>query len=229
MKSRRASLGNRPFSSLDKLLERKHVRLPEVHLPKPADRPMTPDEERSLFKAAMADVIPLDCRNRIVGRVSPAPPSVAPDTDHPDAEALRQLKRLVLTGSGFVLADTAEYVEGASGFMPPELFRRLHGGHFSVQAHVDLHGLGVEAAKERFDLFMRRAIRSGKRAVLVVHGRGRCSPGPPILKRNLYDWLTRAPWKRWVMAFTSARSCDGGTGATYVLLRTTPRSNKRSN
>jgi DNA-nicking Smr family endonuclease len=41
----------------------------------------------------------------------------------------------------------------------------------------------------------------------------------PILKRNLVDWLSRGPWARSVLAFTSARPCDGGAGALYILLR----------
>jgi DNA-nicking Smr family endonuclease len=28
--------------------------------------------------------------------------------------------------------------------------------------------------------------------------------------------------RKWVIAFSSARSCDGGAGATYVLLRQRP-------
>ena len=229
MKSRPASLDNRPFASLDKLLERNRIRLPEVHLPTPAARPMTRDEEQALFEAAMADVIPLARRKRTVDPI-PGPKKVPGQCDQnpdPDAEALEQLKCLVETGSGFVLADTAEYMEGASTWMPPELFRRLHGGHFSIQGHVDLHGMNVETAQASFNRFMQHSIQSGKRAVLVVHGRGRCSPGLPVLKRRLFRWLTQAPWKRWVIAFTSARSCDGGTGATYVLLRKAPRSNKK--
>lgn len=27
------------------------------------------------------------------------------------------------------------------------MFRRIHGGHFSIQGHVDLHGLNLIAAK----------------------------------------------------------------------------------
>ncbi|WP_419656404.1 conserved uncharacterized protein, Smr domain [Desulfosarcina variabilis str. Montpellier] len=229
MKSRPASLENRPFASLDKLLERNQIRLPEVHLPTPSARPMTKDEEQALFDAAMADVSPLPSYKRTVGPM-PGPkkiPDQCAEEKDPDAEALEQLKCLVETGSGFVLAHTAEYVEGACSWMPPELFRRLHGGHFAIQGHVDLHGMNVETAQASFNRFMQRAIQSGKRAVLVVHGRGRCSPGRPVLKRNLFKWLTQAPWKRWVIAFTSARSCDGGTGATYILLRKVPRSAKK--
>ncbi len=226
MARRRHSMDNRPFASLSGLLERKKIRLPEVCLPEVPDRPLTPAEERSLFKKAMADVVPLAGRPLtppIVRRRSRIP-SVPED---PDADAYRQLKKLVETGYGFAVRHTAEYVQGGPEWMPPELFRRLHKGHFSIQAHLDLHGLNLVAAKENFDAFMQDAIASGKRAVLVVHGRGRCSPGRPVLKTNLFEWLTRGPWKRWVIAFTSARSCDGGTGATYVLLRRTPRSGSR--
>lgn len=227
MKPRFASVGNRPFASLDKLLERKQIRLPEVRLPDPGERPLTPEEEQALFDAAMADVIPLYSRKRTANRAPARRNTPDQRMEHPDADALRQLKGLVETGRGFVLAHTAEYVEGACTWMPPEVFRRLHGGHFSIQAHVDLHGMNVAAAQACFNRFMHRTVQSGKRAVLVVHGRGRSSPGRPVLKRNLFAWLTKAPWKRWVIAFTSARACDGGTGATYVLLRKMPRSPKR--
>lgn len=227
MKSRPASIGNRPFESLDQLFELKNIHLPEVHLPEVASRPMTPAEEKALFEAAMADVVPLPDRGRAVAGIARRKKSTSGRAEHPDADALRQLRMLVETGKGFVLAQTAEYVEGACTWVPPEVFRRLHGGHFAIQGHVDMHGMDVQTALASFNRFMKRSVALGKRAVLVVHGRGRCSPGPPVLKRNLFDWLTRSPWKRWVIAFTSARACDGGTGATYVLLRNSPRSGKR--
>lgn len=225
MKSRPASNENRPFAVLGRLLDLKKIRLPEVHLPEPSSRPLTPAEEKAMFEAAMADVVPLAQKGRIVPRI-PAPKQPTLPVEDPDAEVVRQLKRLVKTGEGFVLTHTAEYVEGACSWVPPEVFRRLHGGHFSLQGHVDLHGMGVETAKTAFDRFMKHSVATHRRAVLVVHGRGRCSPGPPVLKRNLFFWLTRGQWKRWVIAFTSARACDGGTGATCVLLRKTPRSGK---
>lgn len=222
MKHRRSSSGNRPFKFLGKLLAERNIHLPEVSLPDLPVRRLTPREERLLFRQAMADVIPLADR-RIVPPVRSIQSSDAQTIEDPDAEAIRQLRKLVETGEGFVLRHTAEYVEGSTGWMPPEMFRRLHGGYFSIQDHVDLHGLNLTAAKTHLDRFLERAIAAGKRAVLVVHGRGRCSPGPPVLKQNLTRWLVSGRWKRWVIAFTSARSHDGGTGATYVLLRRRPR------
>ncbi|BBO73888.1 hypothetical protein DSCW_13050 [Desulfosarcina widdelii] len=227
MAHRRLSIGNRPFASLGDLLAREKIQLPEVSLPELPARPLTPAEEYRLFKNAMADVVPLAVRKEaelFQRRYSAG----RQDCEDPDAEAMEKLRRLVETGEGFVVRHTAEYVEGGPEWMPPELFRRIHGGHFSIEAHVDLHGLNVSAARDDFNEFMRRVIAAGKRTVLVVHGRGRCSPGPPVIKRRVFDWLTRGEWKRWVIAFTSARPCDGGTGATVVLLRRTPRSGRRS-
>jgi len=69
---------------------------------------------------------------------------------------------------------------------------------------------------------LNKSIVAGRRAVLIIHGRGLSSPHEPVLKTKVYQWLTSAPWHKWVIAFTSARLCDGGAGATYVLLRQQP-------
>ena len=222
MTHHRSSIGNRPFKFLGDLLAERDVHLPEVSLPELPVRRLSQREERQLFRRAMADVVPLACR-KTVAPVRARPHSGEPVPEDPDADAVRQLRKLVETGDGFVLRHTGEYIEGSAGWMPPEMFRRLHGGYYSIQDHVDLHGLNLTAAKACFDGFMEHAIATGRRAVLVVHGRGRCSPGPPVLKRHLCGWLVGGRWKRWVIAFTSARSCDGGTGATYVLLRRRPK------
>jgi DNA-nicking Smr family endonuclease len=227
MTRHRASIDNRPFESLGTLLSRKKIELPDVRLPELPTRPLTAAEEKRLFREAMADVVPLGGK-RPVAPVSrrPQPPEV--DREDSEVEAVRHLKCLIETGAGFVIKHTAEYVEGSAGRMPPEIFRRIHGGHFSIQGHVDLHGLNVAGARSHFEKFMQRAVSTGMRAVLVVHGRGRSSPGPPVLKRNVLKWLASGRWKRWVIAFTSARSCDGGTGATVVLLRSKPKSGRHT-
>lgn len=67
-----------------------------------------------------------------------------------------------------------------------------------------------------------RSIRRGYRGVLIVHGRGLKSPGKPVLKAKVFHWLTRGPLRAYVVALASARACDGGAGATYVLLRPRP-------
>ncbi|MBW2637920.1 MAG: Smr/MutS family protein [Deltaproteobacteria bacterium] len=117
------------------------------------------------------------------------------------------------------MEDTPEYVEGTWHTVHPEVAKRLHRGEFSIQSHVDLHGCSADNAKKVIHDFLRESIRTDRRAVLIVHGRGLSSPVKPVLKTKVLEWLTSSPWNKWVIAFSSARTCDGGAGATYVLLR----------
>jgi DNA-nicking Smr family endonuclease len=196
-------------------------RAADVNPPPPASvaeppAPAVTDEE--LFQREMAGVR----RLRAAGsRVVPTPPAAAqrPVTD-PDAEALAELSDLV-TGSGpFDVADSVECVEGAVIGLDRRLVRRLRGGDFAYQNHIDLHGMTAEEARVAVDQFLARAHQRGERCVLIIHGRGRNSKDQvPVLKTRLATWLARGPWSRLVLAFTSARPCDGGVGALYVLLR----------
>jgi DNA-nicking Smr family endonuclease len=61
---------------------------------------------------------------------------------------------------------------------------------------------------------------------LVIHGRGLSSPADPVLKTKVAEWLCSNRWRKWVVAFTSARMCDGGSGASYILLRRRPLSRR---
>jgi DNA-nicking Smr family endonuclease len=137
-------------------------------------------------------------------------------------DTLIRLNNLIKHGQGFVVADTPEYMEGVGYHVHPATTRYLHRGNFSIQAHIDLHGLSAQTAEEEFNRFLKQALTSGKRAVLIVHGRGLSSPDKPVLKTKVHQWLTTGPWHKWVLAYSSARLCDGGAGATYVLLRQRP-------
>ncbi len=177
--------------------------------------------EHQLFRLAMADVTPLANRMDRISKPLNRPPFRSRPLN-PDREVLAQLKNLVHCGEGFVISDTPEYMQGTGCRVPDSIARRLHQGNFSIQSFIDLHGLSAAEAEETFESFMSMAVKNGKRGVLIVHGRGLSSPDQPVLKSRVYDWLTRGRWRNWVIAFASARSCDGGTGATYVLLRRQP-------
>jgi DNA-nicking Smr family endonuclease len=158
--------------------------------------------------------------NREEGRGKPRPAGASPKNDA--QEAVEGMKALIASGRGFVVADTPEYNEGIGYRISPQMAERLHRGEFSIQAHIDLHGLGVEEARITFEDFLRESVIRNRRSLLVIHGRGLSSPGEPILKAKVIEWLTRGPWRKWVIAYSSARLCDGGAGATCILLRTRP-------
>ncbi|MFO7964507.1 MAG: Smr/MutS family protein [Desulfobacterales bacterium] len=182
-------------------------------------------DEKQIFLEAMTDVRPLSRKNIVEKKVGRQRRYFLGPGD-PDRESLDELHRLVKDGTGFVVASTPEYMEGTNYNVHPEISRRLHKGRFSIQGHLDLHGFSVAGAEEAFNAFIKQSILAGKRALLIIHGRGLSSPEKPVLKSKVFEWLTYGPWRKWVIAFSSARGCDGGAGATYVLLRKSPVTKK---
>jgi DNA-nicking Smr family endonuclease len=211
------ALVHRPFSGL-----RGIVRAPKVTAvgrPRPAPPPPPPANDATLFLDAVAGVKPLEAHARQrVARPAPAFPNR--EVTHPDAEALAELCDLVTGAAPFDITDSDEYVEGAMVGLDPRLLRRLRAGEFAYQAYFDLHGMTSEEARREVDAFLTRAYQEGKRCVLIIHGRGRNSKDQiPVLKGRLTSWLARGQSARRILAFASARACDGGVGALYVLLR----------
>lgn len=206
-----ATLVHQPFRGLRRAVK------PAV--PPSASPPAPPSDPAALFWDAVTDVTRLEARAR--ERVAcPAPASPAREVVHPDAGALAELTDLVTGSAPFDITDTDEYIEGIAIGADPRLLRRLRGGEFAYQAHLDLHGMTSDEARQALEAFLSQAYQNGKRCVLIIHGRGRNSKDQiPILKSKLTTWLARGRWARLVLAFTSARPCDGGPGALYVLLR----------
>lgn len=224
MGSTKSPLRFNPFSRLHKKIEPCRPAQP-FQGPIPGEM-SSPEDDNSAFLDAMEGVRPLDENNKI-GKVSPKNTALRNSVPEAgDSEEVRKLVNLILKGEGFCVADTPEYIEGTGYNVRPDITRRLHQGDFSIQAHLDLHGHTSSSARQAFEDFMRRAVYSGKRAVLVIHGRGLSSPGEPVLKAKMLEWLTRSAWRKWVIAFASARAHDGGAGATYILLRERPVSGK---
>jgi DNA-nicking Smr family endonuclease len=213
----------KPFKNLKALLESKSFELQPAPSIAPSESNAAQSDcrlEHLIFKEAMSDVKKISRTNCAV----PAPLTQATPVSVEDSadENVAQLKNLVKYGTGFVVSLTPEYLEGIANGVNPEIARRLHRGDFSIQSYIDLHGLRVHEAHKAFDDFLNKSVIADKRAVLIIHGRGLSSPAEPVLKSKVYLWLTTSPWHKWVIAFTSARLCDGGTGASYVLLRQKP-------
>jgi len=177
-----------------------------------------PDEAR-LFLEAVAGAVPLDrsARQRVGAR---PPAAVARRLADEKTEVLAELADLVAGRAAFDWTESDEYIEGAVANLDPRVLQKLRNGEFVVQGHLDLHGLTADQARQAVDAFLLHAFRAGWRCVLIVHGRGRNSRDQiPVLKTRLKAWLARGQWSRLVLAFTSARPCDGGGGALYLLLR----------
>ena len=182
-----------------------------------------PDEEEELFREAMAGVEPIAGpgaeRVPLPVGMTKAPGFLARE----EAEVYARLVDLVSGDGPFELNYSDEYVDGAVVGLSPEIIRKLRNGDFSYQKYIDLHGCNRLQAREKVTRFLLEGFAGKWRCLLIVSGRGLNSEDKePVLKRALVNWLTRAPLKRIVLAFASARSCDGGAGAFYVLLRRNP-------
>ncbi len=82
---------------------------------------------------------------------------------------------------------------------------------------LDLHGMVVDDAEEAVRIFLKESLRRGYQCVKIIHGRGLRSPRGPVIKEALVRWLSGRHRKH-IAAFVTARQCDGGLGALYILL-----------
>ncbi len=226
MKSPKSTLCLKSFEEIKDLLEAKSISLPDAPLSPPPLMEEEPEaeNEENLFRQAMEGVTRIP-RPNFVERGLPQPVQEKAQI-LTETEPLLKLKDLVQHGMGFEVAHTPEYIEGTMYHVHPEIARRLHRGDFSIQAYINLHRFKVADARQAFERFIKWAVATGKTGVLIVHGRGLSSPLEPVLKQKLVEWLTRGPWRKWVVAYATARSCDGGAGATYVLLHRRPVSKR---
>lgn len=207
---------NQPFKNLRRQLKLHNFPLEQKPTPPPC--PVAPDDA-ALFWAAMQEVAPL-ARDGAYSVPPPVPAANPPPISQPaDLEALYQLLDLVEGRGEFDLSLTDEYLAGQVPGLDQRIVAALQAGQLPVQDHCDLHGLTVSQARERLAAFISQARKKNFRTVLVIHGRGRNSPRQiPVLKQHLQQWLTMKSFRRQVLAFASARSYDGGTGALYLLL-----------
>jgi DNA-nicking Smr family endonuclease len=209
---------NHPFEILRKLVDRGKIKLaPDtdkaVQPPPKVDGSLS-DEEA--FRQAMEDVQPLGWSEAPLKLPDPIE---IPQRSNDEGEALERLERLVEGRGEIDPFLTGEGVEGAATQRGRSHLGRLRKGDYSVQAHLDLHGLTLDDAKAKFDAFIREAQKQGYNCVRIVHGRGKHSPTEPaVLKTHLTRWLSSRKMRRVVVAFASARWMDGGSGALYVLL-----------
>jgi DNA-nicking Smr family endonuclease len=171
------------------------------------------NEEARVFRAAVRDVRPLrtPAPPELPAQGAPRRPRVRPRAPIVEAESLGDV----------VAADDAPTAADPLSFrrsgVRDQTLRQLRRGRFPVEDELDLHGLSQSAARDHLVEFVAESSLMGLRCIRIVHGKGyRSGARGPVLKIAVNTWLRRHPD---VLAFTSARAIDGGTGAVYVLLR----------
>lgn len=208
------SFTNQPFKDLKKIIGNGRPLVPAQAVPERKNKPVT-DED--LFREAMREVREIPEFREIPVRRANVPPACCGSMSS-DSEAMRALEEIARGRAPLNLPDTQEYVEWVNPDYHGEIAKKLHKGHFAVQDCLDLHGMNVETADAEVDGFLRDSLKRRLRCVKIIHGRGLRSPHGPVLKKALTGRLSHR-YSKYFIAFVTARQCDGGLGALYILLQ----------
>ncbi len=209
----------RPFRNLRKIIDAEAVI--RVISPVPESetvKTVCPDDEE-LFIIEMRGVREIKEFRQIPVRRKCVVPTLKKGPDS-EKEVLKTLEDISRGKRPIRLEDTQEYVEwtnSADGYTAV-VAKPLREGRFAVQDFLDLHGFTAEEAEVHVEAFLRSSLTKGLRCVKIIHGRGLKSPQGPVLKEALVKSLS-GRYRKNVIAFSTARQCDGGLGALYILLK----------
>ncbi len=216
------------LSALKKKFPKKERVKRIIPKPRPKEEPEDPPkDDEDLFVRAMSEVTPISggAKGREVPGESRLSRSVAAERKQYQAEnddlwVTDYLRNLVQGTVEFELSYSEEYMHGFIQDLDKKVLGKLKAGQFSVEAHLDMHGLNALQARDAALDFLRGQYYLGRRCVLLIPGRGKNSPGGlALIREELPLWLTREPLRRVVLAFCTALPQHGGAGALYVLLR----------
>ncbi|GAA3908845.1 DNA endonuclease SmrA [Halomonas cibimaris] len=179
-----------------------------------------PLRDQADFAAMVGEVTPLKRDNR-------ADPGKAPPDSADAGQARRDAAEQDVSERNFLSDDFVELLAPndpmayrQNGIQQGVADRLRHGG-YPAQAQLHLLRLPLTECRRQLFAFIEEAGSSDLRAVLIVHGRGREIDSPAnVLRSYIAKWL---PQFDRVQAYASAQPADGGLGATWVMLRKSPR------
>lgn len=96
--------------------------------------------------------------------------------------------------------------------------KQLKRGTIQIREELDLHGHIKHQALVKLEHFITSAYSRGRKAVLVITGKGINSPEGPVLQGAVADWL-EGKGKQMVAEFAPAPRDKGGSGAFVVFLK----------
>ena len=184
-----------------------------------SDQPPSEDDPMELFRQSVGDVKRV-ADDRVPDR--PTPPSPRPRQRELDEKQV--MHDAMHDPIDFDAADAGEHLSWARAGVQRRVLRKLRNGYYAVAAELDLHGMTAVEARAALSGFLSEASAlRGSCCVRIIHGKGRKSiTDAPVLKPMVAGWLKN---RNLVLAYCSAKSSHGGTGAMYVLLRSSTTDN----
>jgi DNA-nicking Smr family endonuclease len=218
----------RSFSRLSNLIDDAGLRLKtkpsaaSASAPKPASQTpsagslVSSSTDESVFLNAMNDISRVSWRHD--PHPSPDPPPIC--IIDSDLEDRRLMQTAIDEDAPMPVADHPEYIEGWIGIAGRKFLPQLRNERYSIQGQLDLHGFNRIEAQIAVEDYIIAMSRLQSCCIKIIHGRGMNSPtNRAILKEDLQRLLKTRRMARYVVAYASAPSCDGGVGAVYILLR----------
>ena len=171
------------------------------------------NSEANLFQASVKNIRPLNIDVPFTEKTYPKP--VARQFIRDEKQALRDsLSDNFYPAHELESGEELLYLRTGQS---PDVLSKLRRGFWVVQAHIDLHGLISDEAREYVAEFLGNCKKKNIRCVRIVHGKGLGSRNrEPVLKHKLRNWLMQ---KDEVIAYAQAKPEDGGSGAVIVLLK----------
>jgi DNA-nicking Smr family endonuclease len=205
--------GIRPRQRFDK------SRIPPIESKErtPESRNAAPEfSDRELFLKSMTGVRRASWRRTLHPSARPA----HEPENNLDQDNLKLMQSSLDERSPMDILGHPEYIEGWIGVAGRRFLPNLRSGLYSIQGQIDLHGYNRTEARLAVEEYIRRMSRFHSCCIKIIHGRGINSPtDTAALKETLQRLLTTRRMSRYVVAYASAPSCDGGVGAVYVLLK----------
>jgi DNA-nicking Smr family endonuclease len=221
--------GDGPFSQLSNLAHAAGLKLKTKDEPTGLRPPKGPESafaatgtvsrqatDDELFVAAMDGVQRSDWPH--APHPSPLPAATPPTRADPDGRKLMQAA--MDDDAPLPILEHPEYIEGWVGATGKKLLPNLRNGLYSIQGQIDLHGFNRIEAQIAVEDYIIRMSRFHSCCIKIIHGRGiNSAANKATLKESLQRLLATRRMSRYVVAYASAQSRDGGVGAVYVLLR----------
>lgn len=179
-------------------------------------------QDIELFRQAIGDVEKI--KHDGFELFIPKPPPVPNQTIISEQDALNQIANNPFDIPDVEIGDELYFRRDG---VQQQIMRKLRRGQFAIESELDLHGMTVSIAKKELNDFLvycqstnRHCIRiihgTTCHAIKIIHGKGHGSIDKiPVLKNKLNKWLQNYDS---ILAFCSAPSHDGGTGAIYALI-----------
>ena len=178
-------------------------------------------DDMQSFLDEVADVRPLITEKRV--DISKAKASPKPRLRQNDSDE-EELSETNIMSDPVDLRDAAvdDVLSFARAGIQQKVQKKLRRGELPIEEILDLHGYTILEAKSAIQDFLYECRRQHIRYILIIHGKGyRSEQKIPVLKTHVAYWL---PQHKDVLAFSSAQAKDGGTGAVYVILKSSHKS-----